>query len=201
MWIDLVASKALSIRSVEDLRHLSRKFPLGQYTAIGDGLQQVLAVIQDTVSKADTPQYAFRISGAAYPVPPEKPLYDAGQIMVAPSTIAKRMKMANDELREVDLEVWAKKEKSREKRTEGLRKSQSQREATRSRNRQNQGGSQYFESLAGIGQTHQSAEHPGPSNLTLAHKRKEPPVNPTPEIPKRKRGRPLGSKNKPKSVE
>jgi hypothetical protein len=92
VWIDLLASKALSIRNVEDLRNLSRKFPLGQYTAIGDGLQQVLAIIQDTVSKADAPQYAIRISGAAYPVPPEKPLYDAGQIMVAPSTIAKRMK-------------------------------------------------------------------------------------------------------------
>jgi len=130
-WIDLAASKALSIQSVEDLRNLSRKFPLGKYTAIGNGLPQVLAVIQDTISKADAPQYAPRISGTAYTVPPEKPLYDAGQIMQAPSTIAEKMKAVNDELREVDLEAWEKKEKARERRTEALRKSQSQREATR----------------------------------------------------------------------
>jgi len=82
-WIDLAASKDLSIRSIEHLQNLSRKLPLGQYTVIGDGLLQVLAVIQDTVSKADMPQYGTRISGAASAIPPEKPLYDANQIMCA----------------------------------------------------------------------------------------------------------------------
>jgi len=57
------------------------------------------------------------MSGAEYAVPPEKPLYDAGQMMRVPPTIAEKMKAANDELREVDLEAWAKKEKTRERRT------------------------------------------------------------------------------------
>jgi hypothetical protein len=200
-WIDLAASKALSIRSVEDLRNLSRKLPLGQYTAIGDGLLQVLVVIQHTVSKANTPQYATRIPGTAYAIPPEKPLYDANQIMSAPPTVATKMKAVNDELRESDLEVWTKKEKSRMVRTEALRKSQSQREATRARNRQSEGGSQYSDSVPGMAQNCQPAEHAYTSNLTLAVKRNEPPVGPTPEVPKRKRGRPLGSKNKPKKVD
>jgi len=200
-WIDLAASKALSIRSVEDLRNLSRKLPLGQYTAIGDGLLQVLAVIQDTVSKANTPQYAIRISGAAYAIPPEKPLYDANQIMCAPPTVAKKMKAANDELRESDLEIRAKKEKSRTTRTEALRKSQSQRDATRARNRQSEVGSQYSESVVGMAENCQPDEHPYTSNPTLPVKRNEPPIGPTPEVPKRKRGRPLGSKNKPKKMD
>ena len=188
-WIDLAALKALSIQSVEDLKNLSRKFPLGEYTAIGNGLPQVLSVIQDTISKADAPQYALRISGTAYTVLPEKPLYDAGQIMQAPPTIAEKMKAANDELREVDLEAWEKKEKVQERRTEALRKSQSQREATRAYNRQSQGGSQSV-------QQSEASELP-----TLPDKRKEAPVASTPTAPKRKRGRPLGSKNKPKRLE
>jgi len=44
-WIDLAASKHLSIRTVEDLKTLSRKIPLGQSNAIGDGLLQALVVI------------------------------------------------------------------------------------------------------------------------------------------------------------
>jgi len=200
-WIDLAASKALSIRSVEDLRNLSRKLPLGQYTAIGDGLLQVLAVIQDTVSKANTPLYATRISGVAYAIPPEQPLYDANQIMCTPPTVAKKMKAANDELRESDLEIWAKKEKSRTTRTEALRKSQSQREATRVRNRQSEGGWQYSESVVGMAKNRQPDEHPYTSNPTLPVKRNEPPIGLTPEVPKRKRGRPLGSKNKPKKMD
>jgi len=50
--------------------------------------------------------------------------------MQAPPTIAEKMKAATDELREVDLEAWEKKEKVWERQTEALRKSRSQSEAT-----------------------------------------------------------------------
>jgi hypothetical protein len=83
-WIHLAASKALTIQIVEDLRTISRKFPPGKYTAIGNRLRQVPAVIQKTIWKADAPQCTLRISGAAYTVPPGKPLYYAGQTSRAP---------------------------------------------------------------------------------------------------------------------
>ena len=83
------------------------------------------------------------------------------------------MKAVYDELREVDLEAWEKKEKARESRTEVLRKPQSQREATRAYNRQSQGELQYSGSVAG------RAEPP-----TLPGKRKEAPVDSTPTVPK-----------------
>jgi hypothetical protein len=58
-WIHLAASKALTIQIVEDLRTVSRKFPLGKYTAIGNRLRQVPAVIQKTISKADASSVLF----------------------------------------------------------------------------------------------------------------------------------------------
>jgi len=183
------------------LTNLSQKLPLGQYTAIGDGLLQVLAVIQDTVSKADMPQYGTQISGAVYTIPPEKPLYDANQIMSAPPTISRKMKAVNDELRELDLELWAKKEKSPMIRTEALQKSQSERETTRTRNRQSEGRLQYSNSVLGMAQTCQPDEHLYTSDPILPVKRNEPPVGLIPKVSKRKRGRPLGSKNKPKKVD
>jgi len=67
--------------------------------------------------KTDALQYAIRISGAAYTVPPGEPLYGAGQITVGSATAAEKMEAANDELREVGLEAWAKKEKVRERHT------------------------------------------------------------------------------------
>ena len=110
-WIELAASKALSIRSIEDLKNLTRNIPIGRYTAIGDGLQDLLAVIQKTISKAEAPQYAPRLAGMAWVAPPEKPVYDASQIMIAPPTVAQNMKAANDELRVEDLAVLARKKK------------------------------------------------------------------------------------------
>jgi len=111
------------------------------------------------------------------------------------------MKAVNGELRESGLELWTKKEKSRMIRTEALRKSQSQREATWTHNRQSEGRLQYSDSVLGMAQNFQPAEHLYTSDPTLAVKCNEPPVGLIPKVPKRKRGRPLGSKNKPKKVD
>ena len=120
---------------------------------------------------------------------------------MAPPTISKKMEAVNDELRELDLELCTKKEKSRMIRTEALWKSQSQREATRTHNRQSEGILQYSDSVLGMAQNCQPTEHLYTSDPTLAVKCNEPPVGLIPEVPKQKGGRPLGSKNKPKKVD
>jgi len=94
------------------------------------------------------------------------------------------MKAVNDELRESDLELWAKKEKSRMIRTEALQKSQSERETTRTRNRQSEGRLQYSDSVLGMAQTCQPDKHLYTSDPILPVKRNEPPVGLIPEVSK-----------------
>jgi len=88
---------------------LPPKVSAGSVYRICLAVRQVLAVIQDAVTKTDAP--ACYLSGVAYTVPPEKPLYDAGQIMMVPPTVVGGgggwVKVANDKLREVNLEARA----------------------------------------------------------------------------------------------
>ena len=75
------------------------------------------------LSATDWAFWQSSVPGTAWVAPPEKPLYDASQIMIAPPTVAQNMKAANDELRVEDLAVLARKEKARESRAASLRNS------------------------------------------------------------------------------